>query len=315
MVYLLFVVGLALLLGGGEVLVRGAVGLALRMNVSRLVVGVTIVSLGTSAPELLVSLKAALDGHPAISIGNVVGSNIANIALVLGLVALIYPIVLDKSTIRLDWPVMMCASVLFYLMSYDMLLEWFEGLILLFLFILYVSYSILKSRQETKKQNESAAEVVELAPPKTAPTWKLIGMIVLGSVGLMLGAQWFLDGAIQMAEAFGVSEHIISVTVVAFGTSVPELATSAIAAFKKQSDISIGNLIGSNSFNILFIIGITSTVTNIPVGEEALSSDMLWMMAIAFLLLPFLLIGKKLARFDGAVLFLAYVAYVYFVMT
>lgn len=314
MIYVLFFIGLALLLAGGEVLVRGAVGLALKMKISKLVVGVTIVSIGTSAPELLVSLKAALDGHPAIAIGNVVGSNIANIALVLGLVAIIYPLKLERGTLRLDWPVMMAASLLFYLMAFDGLLERYEGILLLVIFILYIAYSILQSRKQTKKDMQLSGEIEDLAPAKNIASWKLVVMILAGTIALMVGAQWFLDGAIAMSRMFGVSEHVISVTVVAFGTSVPELATSVIAAIKRQSDISIGNLIGSNSFNILSIIGVTATVTNIPVGAEALSSDMLWMLGVALLLLPFLILGKKIYRFEGVILLTIYCLYIFFVL-
>lgn len=314
MIYLLFFVGLALLLAGGEILVRGAVGLALKMKISQLVVGVTIVSIGTSAPELLVSLKAALDGHPAIAIGNVVGSNIANIALVLGLVAIIYPLTLERGTLRLDWPVMMGASLLFYLMAFDGVLVRYEGILLLVIFVLYIGYSILQSRKQTKKDMQLSGEIDDLAPVKQMASWKLVMMVIAGTIALMVGAQWFLDGAIAMSRLFGVSEHVISVTVVAFGTSVPELATSVIAAIKRQSDISIGNLIGSNSFNILSILGVTATVTNIPVGAEVLSSDMLWMLGVALLLLPFLILGKKIYRFEGVILLTIYCLYIFFVL-
>lgn len=314
MIYLLFVVGLALLLAGGEVLVRGAVGLAVKINVSKLVIGVTIVSLGTSAPELLVSLKAALDGFPAISIGNVVGSNIANLGLVMGAVAIVFPLALDRNAIFLDWPVMMSASMLFYLMAYDGLIQNYEGALLLLLLVLYVVYSVLKSRKQMKKGAEIATGVEDLKPDPEISVWKLLAMVVLGSLGLMFGAQWFLDGAIEIADYFNVSEHVIAVTLVAFGTSVPELATSAIAAFKKQSDISVGNLIGSNSFNILGIIGITTLVKEIPVSLNVLEGDMLWMMGVAALILPFMLVSKKINRLQGAILLAVYVAYIYFVL-
>lgn len=327
MTYILFVVGLVLLLGGGELLVKGAAGLAIRLKVSPLVIGVTVVSLGTSAPELLVSVKAAVDGFPAISIGNVIGSNIANLGLVMGLVAMIMPMTFTRSAIRLDWPVMISATLLFYLMAFDGVIQRYEGVLLLILFLLYVTYSIVQSRNATKKAQkilDDEALFVDDLPeeefedlkvdPKT-PVWKLLGMVVLGSGGLVLGANWFLDGAIDLARILGVSEHVISVTLIAFGTSVPELATSAIAAFRKQSDISVGNLIGSNSFNILSILGITALVRDIPVGEELLNMDFLWMIGIAVLVFPFLLIGKKIYRLEGLVLILAYAAYIYFVLS
>lgn len=317
MIYILFIVGLALLLAGGEALVKGAVGLAVRIRVSKMVIGVTIVSLGTSAPELLVSLKAALDGHPAISIGNVIGSNIANLGLVMGLVAMIFPMKLDRSTRNLDWPVMMIASVLFYLMAYNGALERYEGILLFMLLVIYVVYSILKSRSDTGKleaQKPIESEFEELKTDPSTPLWKLLLLVVAGSVGLVLGTQWFLDGAIEMAREFGVTEHVISVTLIAFGTSVPELATSAIAAFKKQSDISVGNLIGSNTFNILAILGITSMVTEIPVGQNVIDNDLLWMLATALLVLPFLFIGKKIYRLEGFILLCMYLTYIYFVV-
>lgn len=326
MTYFLFAVGLVLLLGGGEWLVKGAAGLAVRVKVSPLVIGVTVVSLGTSAPELLVSVKAAVDGFPAISIGNVVGSNIANIGLVMGLVAMIMPMTLTRSAIQLDWPVMISSTLLFYLMAFDGVLKRYEGILLLILFVIYVSYSIVRSRSATKKtqriNDEEALQLDDLPEEEfedlkidpQVPIWKLLSFVVFGSVALVLGAKWFLDGAIDMARIFGVTEHVISVTLIAFGTSVPELATSAIAAFRKQSDISIGNLIGSNSFNILSILGITAVVREIPVGQEVLNMDVFWMIGIAMLLFPFLLIGRKIYRLEGLILLLAYTAYIYFVL-
>ncbi len=313
MVYLLFIVGLALLVAGGEVLVRGAVGLALRMNISRMVVGVTIVSLGTSAPELLVSLKAAIDGHPDIAIGNVVGSNIFNISFILGFVALVYPIALSKSTLKWDWPVMMFASVIFYLFARNGMIELYEGIIFLILFFIYVGSSIYNSRKQNN-QIDNADDIDDLGSPKTTSVWKLLALVGLGSVGLMIGANWFVKGAIDMAESIGVSEHIISVTLVAFGTSVPELVTSVIAAIRKQSDISIGNLVGSNTFNILGMIGVSATVTNIPVNQQAIDSDMIWMLGVALLLLPFLIFGTRLSRPSGVLLTLVYFVYIYFVL-
>lgn len=309
MTFLLFAVGLALLLAGGEVLVKGAVGLAQKIKVSQLVIGATIVSFGTSAPELLVSVEAALTGHPEISIGNVVGSNIANLGLVLGLVALIFPLARDKSAVFLDWPVMMSASLLFYLMVFDGELNRLEGFFLITLLVVYVAYSVVQSRRTTRKK-EKEEDFADLRPEKSTSVWKLLLMVVGGCTGLFFGARWFLDGAVQLATVFGVSEHVISVTLIAFGTSVPELATSGIAAFRKQSDISVGNLIGSNSFNILAILGITSAVKTIPVSAEVLNNDLLWMLGVAALILPFLIIGKKIYRIEGLLLFAVYVAYI-----
>ncbi len=312
--YVLFLLGLALLLAGGEVLVRGAVGLAIRIKVSQLVIGATIVSLGTSAPELLVSVKAVLAGHPAISVGNVVGSNIANLGLVMGLVALIFPLTTDRGAATLDWPVMMAASLLFFLMAFDGVISRLEASFLLLLFVLYVVYSILKSRKNMRVE-EGDSDFTPLREPLSTPLWKLLLMITLGSAGLFFGARWFLQGAVEMAEIFGVSQHVISVTLIAFGTSVPELATSAIAAFRKQADISVGNLLGSNSFNILAIMGITAAIKDVPVSSVVVNSDLLWMLGIAALVLPFLVIGKKIYRWQGAILFALYIAYIYLVIS
>jgi cation:H+ antiporter len=313
MTYFLLIIGLALLLVSGEVLVKGAIGLATRLQISKLVVGATVVSLGTSAPELLVSMQAAIAGHPEIAIGNVVGSNIANIALVLGLVLIIFPLNVDRDTIRLDWPVMMLASVLFYLMAMNGILGLVEGLLLVLILIAYVTYAVMKSRKQSKQDSES--DFIELKSEARRGFGFLLLLIVGGSIGLVFGARWFLQGAVSIAEQFNVSEHLISVTLVAFGTSVPELFTSLVAAFRKQSDISIGNLIGSNTFNILAILGITSIVKEVSVSERMLSADMFWMLGISFLLLPFFILGKKLTRWQGGILVISYVAYIYFVIT
>jgi cation:H+ antiporter len=313
MTYFLLFIGLALLLVSGEVLVKGAVGLATRLRISKLVVGATVVSLGTSAPELLVSMQAALAGHPEIAIGNVVGSNIANIALVLGLVLIIFPLHVDKDTVRLDWPVMMFASTLFYLMAMNGILGFFEGLMLVAILIGYVSYAVYKSRKQSGQDTES--DFIELKSEARRGFGFLLLLIIGGSIGLVFGARWFLQGAVSIAEQFNVSEHLISVTLVAFGTSVPELFTSLVAAFRKQTDISIGNLIGSNTFNILAILGITSIVKEVTVSDRMLSADMFWMLGISFLLLPFFLLSRKLTRWQGFALVICYVAYIYFVIS
>lgn len=313
MTYFLLFIGLGLLLISGEVLVKGAIGLAARLRISKLVVGATIVSMGTSAPELLVSMQAALAGHPEIAIGNVVGSNIANLALVLGLVLVIFPLHVDKNTVRLDWPVMMAASILFYLMAINGILGFFEGLVLVIFLIGYVSYAVYQSRKQSNQEPES--DFIDLKSESRRGYGFLLLLTVGGSIGLVFGARWFLQGAVSIAEQFNVSEHLISVTLVAFGTSVPELFTSLVAAFRKQTDISIGNLIGSNTFNILAILGITSIVKEVAVSERMLSADMFWMLGISFLLLPFFLLGRKLTRWQGVVLVLSYIAYIYFVIS
>lgn len=308
--YLLLFLGLAILLVSGEALVKGAVGLAARMRVSTLVIGATVVSLGTSAPELFVSIQAAVTGHPEIAIGNVIGSNIANLGLVLGLVLVILPLQIEKDTIALDWPVMMGASLLFYLLAMDGTISFFEGFILAFFLVAYVIYAITKSRRLSLDDQSVEQDFSDFKSEAKKSLGFLALLIVGGSVGLVIGAHWFLESAIQIAQEFDVSEHIISVTLVAFGTSVPELFTSLVAAFRKQADISIGNLIGSNTFNILGILGVTAMVKEVEVTSHVLNSDLWWMLGISFILFPFFLYRKKLNQVNGIIFLLAYVLYV-----
>tara|TARA_B100000780_G_C21115181_1_gene451089 strand:- start:85 stop:1026 length:942 start_codon:yes stop_codon:yes gene_type:complete len=305
MSYILLVAGLITLIIGGEILVKGAVNLAFRFRVSTLVVGMTIVSFGTSTPELLVSVKAALGGHPDISIGNVVGSNIANLALVLGLTALVWPIAVDRNSLRIDWPMMMGSSILVYLFMLDHELVFWEGAILFITLIAFSVFLIIKSRKDNKLATESPEETQVEGKP-----WKDVLYILLGCAGLAFGADWLVDGAVDVAQSFGVSDLIISVTIVAFGTSAPELITSILAAFRHQTDLSVGNLIGSNIFNINAILGITSLITPISVNQEVISFDMVWVSAIAFIVMPFMITHKTISRLEGAILFLIYVAYI-----
>lgn len=307
--YLLLIAGLAVLIGGGEILVKGAVAVALKFNVSVLVIGMTIVSFGTSAPELLVSIKAAIQGHPDISIGNVIGSNIANISLILGITTLIFPILIKKDSLNIDWPVMMASGLIFYVFLWDNFVHFTEGFILFGLLILFNVWVIVKSRKEHRKSAEK--EDPELIPEVKIPVWKSTVFILIGCLGLALGAEWFLTGAVGIAESFGISERIIAITVVAFGTSVPELITSGIAALKKETDISIGNLIGSNVFNILGILGITAMVKEIPVSVEMASFDIYWMLAISLLIFPLMYFGKKIGRIKGFILVSFYLIYIF----
>ncbi|MDQ3192645.1 MAG: calcium/sodium antiporter [Bacteroidota bacterium] len=312
MEYLLLIAGLAILIGGGEILVKGAVAVALKFNVSVLVIGMTIVSLGTSAPELLVSIKAAIQGHPDISIGNVIGSNIANISLILGITAIIFPILISRDSLKFDWPVMMVSSLIFYFFLLNYRVEFYEGLILLLILISFNIWIIVKSRKEHIQsiiQDDS-----EFKTEVKIPIWKSAVYIVLGCVGLTLGAEWFLTGAVDIAHKFGISERIIAITVVSFGTSVPELVTSGIAAFRKQTDISIGNLIGSNVFNILGILGITAMVTEIPVSIEMANFDIYWMLAVSLLIFPLMYFGRKIGRFKGFILVAFYIVYIFLVV-
>lgn len=311
MEYVLLIGGLITLIVSGELLVRGAVGVALKFNLPTLVIGMTIVSFGTSAPELLVSLKAALEGHPELSIGNVVGSNVANIALVLGLTTIILPITVKRTTSRVDWPIMMFATILFYIFSLNNNLEWYEGLFFVMALAGFNYYMFWKAR----KDNENEELDMDVEQVKKSNIFLNIFLIVAGSVGLAFGANWLLDGAVEIASGFGVSEHIIGVTIVAFGTSVPELITSIVAAVKKHSDISVGNLIGSNIFNIFGVLGITSLVKEVPVTDHVLNADAYWLLGISFMVFPLMIIGHKIDRLRGFMLFAAYSVYIYFVVS
>ena len=314
--YFWLILGLAVLVVGGEFLVRGAVGIAKKAHISSLVIGMTVISFGTSAPELFVSIGAAMDGNPEISIGNVIGSNIANIALVLGLTVLIFPIIVDRNSKIIDWPVMMGASLLFFLFAYDLEIAIWEGAVLFGILCVFTFMLIRGSRKKSKKAiaeiaNETTGEDEDDDIGKVKDKVGIsIVFTLFGLVALYFGAEWLIKGAVGIAESFGMEKRIIGLTVVAFGTSVPELVTSSVAALKKETDISSGNLIGSNIFNIMAVIGITAMVKPIPVQEKAVSFDMIWMLAISFGLILLMLIGKKLNRFKGALLLATYIVYI-----
>lgn len=308
--YLYLFGGLIVLLLSGDFLVRGGVSLAGHFKVSTLVVGLTVVSLGTSAPELMVSLKAVLNGQSDISTGTVIGSNISNIALVLGLTALVLPISVNKRTTLFDWPIMFGATLIFFVFILNKSLDRIEGLLFVLLLAAYVIYSLWNSR----KQEQSKTDTV--VKPKYK-LWQSILIIVVSGVGLRYGADWLVVGAAGIATSFGISEYLISVSIVAFGTSVPELATSLIAAFKKEMDISVGNIIGSNIFNIWGILGITAAIKPISVNQQILDFDMYWLIGICVVLLLFMLPVKrgKILRWNGAILVVSYAFYLIKIFT
>ena len=306
---ILFLIGgLVLLVLGGDYLVKASVGLSFKLNISKMVIGMTVVSFATSAPELLVSLQAALDGSPAIAINNVVGSNIANIALVLGVTALIGPIAIDKSFYKLNWPVMVGFSLLlYYFLWNDNKLTPIEGGVLLLGLIIFLIVLI-----KTSKGEDVPEEVDDALATVGYP--KIVMWLALGGLALYFGSGLLVDGAIDLATKIGVSKAVISVTVIAIGTSVPELAASVIAALKGEKAISIGNLIGSNIFNIASVLGLTSMIKSIPVTEpQILTNDIFWMLAIAIGLLPLVLLPKRfvVTRFKGGLLLVAYTVFIY----
>ncbi len=308
--FLMLIAGFVLLFFSGDWLVKSSVQIARYLKVSTLVIGITVVAFGTSAPELIVSLKAVFDGVPDISVGNVIGSNIANIALVLGSVSIILPISIRKKTVVLDWGIMMAASLLFYVFSLNYKLQFFEGVIFIVLLSMYLIYSVWASR----KQMDQSGEVIK------TPTMKLysaFGLLTIAAVGLYYGSKILVEGAEIIAKGFNVSERVIGISVVAFGTSVPELATSVIAAVKKETDISIGNIIGSNIFNLLGILGITATLKTINISSDLVSKDIWWMLGISVLLMLALLPIKRghISRLKGVFFVAIYVLYMFILFT
>ncbi len=306
----LVLVGLALLVVGGEFLVRSSVAMSFKFKISKLVIGMTVVSFATSAPELLVSLQAALDGNSDIALGNVIGSNIANIGLVLGITAIISPIVVDRSFYRLNWPMMMLVSIaLYYFLKNDNVLSFVEGLILftsLLIFLVILIRSAARNRIANVEELDDSLQLVS--------NFKIILWLIIGGSALYFGSEWLVDGAQQLAKSVGVSDYAISVTVIAIGTSVPELAASVIAALKQEKAISLGNLIGSNIFNIASVLGLTAMIKPIVVNPntpEILSTNIFWMIGFSAVLLPMLFILKKyqISRIKGAALMLGYAVF------
>ncbi|WP_452223833.1 calcium/sodium antiporter [Lacinutrix chionoecetis] len=305
----LILVGLILLVVGGDFLVKASVGLSLKFNISKMVIGMTVVSFATSAPELLVSLQAALSGSPAIAINNVVGSNIANIGLVLGITALIGAIGIDKSFYTINWPAMMIFSfALYYFLSNDAILTQTEGFILFFGLVLFIIILL-----KTTKKDKIAEEVDESLA--VVSNIKILFWLLLGALALYFGSVWLVDGAKELAIALGVSDAVIAVTVIAIGTSVPELAASVIAAAKQEKALSLGNLIGSNIFNIGSVLGLTSIIKPIPVTDlKILDNDIFWMIGFAAVLIILILIPKvmQISRYKGLLLVVAYCLFIYF---
>lgn len=305
--------GLVVLILGGDFLVRGASNIALRLKLSPLVVGLTIVAFGTSAPELLISVKAALSGSPDLTMGNVVGSNICNLALVMGVTAMIFPIKVGINSIKIDWPMTMGSSILLFLLVREGWVEYYEGILFVAILIIYLVFIIRKSRKDNNALLSIEGELIQ-PEPGAKSQWKDGGYILLGIVGLFFGAEWFVGAAQTLAKELGVAERVIGITVLALGTSLPELATSAMAAWKKQTDIALGNLLGSNIFNILSILGITSIIKDIEVSPAIFKVDMVWMLAITFILLPMMIFQKDINRWEGGLLFTIYLVYTYTVL-
>lgn len=311
MTYILLLLGFVFLIKGADLLVGGASSIAKRFSVSNLVIGLTIVAFGTSAPELFVNLFASFSGTADIAIGNIVGSNIANTLLILGVAAVIYPLAVSKGTAWKEIPLSLLAMVLLVVMANDMYVDGgvvnalsrSEGIVLISFFVVFLYYTFGIAKNQSQEQETEEVSVY--------PVWKSVGLIVLGGAGLVVGGNWIVSGATYIASMFGLSDALIGLTVVAVGTSLPELATSAVAAYKKNADIAIGNVVGSNIFNIFWILGLSSLIKPLPFNS-AINFDLTVALGASVLLFLWVFIGRKytLHRWQGVIFILAYIAYV-----
>ncbi|BCX05416.1 MAG: sodium:calcium antiporter [Candidatus Roseilinea sp.] len=309
---ILFVAGLGLLIAGAEALVRGASRLAAAIGISPLVIGLTVVAFGTSAPEMAVSTISALNGSADIAVGNVVGSNIFNVLFILGASALIAPLVVSQQLVRLDVPIMIGTSVLTLVFIADGVLNRLEGAVLFAGIVAYTTFLVIQSRKERNEQVQAEYEQEFGEKPKGVGGVLLnLGFVVVGLAALVVGSRWLVDGAVTIARAVGVGEVVIGLTIVAAGTSLPEVATSIIAAIKGERDIAVGNVVGSNIFNLLAVLGMAGLVApqGLSVSPSVLRFDIWVMIAVAIACLPIFFTGLKIARWEGALFLLYYAAY------
>ena len=315
MVWATAILGLVILLLAGDSLVKGAVNLSLRVGIPALIVSLTVVAFGTSAPELLISINAALDNAPGIALGNVVGSNTANILLVLGIPALIAVMHTGQSNTRKSYVIMIAGSLLFIALAFRGVFDVLAGLVLLAALALILGDSL---REALSHRREGKLAEVEEEPEGADPEmrwWKIILFLVLGLVGLPLGADLLVDSSVEIATIFGVSDTVIGLTLVALGTSLPELATTVMAALRRQADVALGNVIGSNMFNLLAIIGVASLIAPIPVDPEFLRFDLWVMLAASLLIFPLVFLRRDLTRLWGVALSALYLTYIALVIS
>ena len=303
--------GLALLLFGGEVLIRGAVGLAKRVGISPFIVGLTIIGFGTSAPEVVVSVDAALSGSPGIAVGNVIGSNIANILLIVGSAALFVPLAVHPDALKRDGTMMAFATVLFIAIALMGTATWYHGVVSIIVLVAYLTYSVWSDRQKndaTAQLHRDKGEQLQSGLPDKV--WVMLLALGIGLAALVAGSRFAVIGASAIAREAGISEEVIGITLVAFGTSLPELATAMVAAARKQADVCIGNVIGSNIFNLLGITGAAAIAAPLPFAASVVSFDIWVLLAVTVLFLWFMLTGRRIQRWEGAVLLLPYFSYI-----
>lgn len=302
MIVVLIAAGLVALVVGAELLVRGAAALALHLGISRMVVGLTVVSIGTSLPELAVGIDAARLGSGSLAVGNIAGTNVVNVLLILGLSAAIAPLAIASSTIRFELPMMAAAAILFLVLSLDGDLSRLDGAILLLFAAVFTVQTVLKGRKDP---------TVDIEDPLGKPRSPLFeaGLMVAGMVVVIVGAHWLVLGAVDAARAFGVSEAMIGLTIVAIGTSMPELVTTLVGTIRGERDVAIGNLIGSSVYNLAFVLGLTALLIPLEVTQELIRIDLPVMVAVSLLCIPVFITGRKVSRTEGVVFMLTYLAY------
>lgn len=297
--------GFFLLVVGGEYIVRASVSLSLRFKISKFAIGMTVVALATSFPELIVSVNAALSGSPSIAINNVIGSNIANIGLVLSIVSILSFVTVNKNFYKRDWPIMFLFSLqlLIFVMN-DNLISQIEGATLILTILLFIYFSLQRKEASVNDENFNIPKVSK---------FKILFWLIISSISLYAGSEFLVDGAVKLAKELSISEAVISVSVIAIGTSVPELATSVVAIVKKEKGISVGNILGSNIFNIGSVLGITSLIKPVIVSQEIFERDIVWMILFAILLILLAIIPKKnhLGKMKGAILLILYFYFIY----
>ena len=304
------VIGLVILLLAGDALVKGAVNLSLRIGIPALIVSLTVVAFGTSAPELLISIKAAMENVPGIALGNVVGSNTANVLLVLGIPALLAVMHTSECDTRKSYVIMLASSVLFIALAFRGVFDWTAGIVLLVVLAVILGDSMREALAHRRAGKDADDEEEPEGADPDMPWWKTVLYLVLGLVGLPLGADLLVDSAVEIATIFGVSDTVIGLTLVALGTSLPELATTVMAALRRQADVALGNVIGSNMFNLLAIIGVASLIAPIPVDPEFLRFDLWVMLGASLLIFPLVFLARDLTRIWGVVLSALYLGYI-----
>lgn len=311
---IILIFGIGVLYFGAESMVRGAARLAASLGISPIVVGLTVVSLGTSAPELVVCVVAALEGRPGIATGNVLGSNLANMGLILGVTSLISPLYVQSRVVWREMPIMLAITLLLYPLFWDLSVSRLDGIILIGVLGVYLVFAFRSVKEKAPEILGEYEEFVHEEPERSPPRLKDVLLVIAGSLGLVIGGYSIVEGAVGVGTALGISEVVIGLTVVAVGTSLPELATSVVAAMRKEADIAVGNVIGSNIFNLAGILGVTATIAPIPIARTVLTHELAAVTIMSLALFPLVRVGWRLRRWEGAFLLVGYVGGFFFLI-